>query len=125
MAASVRTWLVVAALACALTLLLRSADAQAAGPTSSSPPAKKSGPTSSSSSPSPAKKPVCVPGATSPCRVGALLRDPENQEEGTFNMKARAPSGAGDTDSDDDYSDADEPKDPDESSDDDLVVIGH
>ena len=90
MAASVRTWLVVVAMACALTLLLRSADAQAAA---------------GAKSPSPAQKPVCVPGATSPCRVGALLRDPENQEEeGMFNVKARAPSGAGDTDSDDDRS---------------------
>uniref|UniRef100_A0ACD5ZF43 Uncharacterized protein n=1 Tax=Avena sativa TaxID=4498 RepID=A0ACD5ZF43_AVESA len=110
MAASVRTWLVVAALACSLALLLRSADAQASGPKPSSP----------------AKKPVCVPGAKSPCRVGALLRDPENQEEeGMFNVNAKAPSGAGDTDSDDDYTDADEPKDPDDSKDDDLIVVGH
>ncbi|XP_051198103.1 uncharacterized protein [Lolium perenne] len=110
MAASVRTWLVVAALACALTLLLRSADAQAAGPTTASP----------------AQKPVCVPGAKTPCRVGALPRDPENQEEeGMFNVKARAPSGAGDTDSDDDYTDPDQPKDPDQPDDDDLVVLGH
>jgi hypothetical protein len=100
--------LVVAMLACALTLLLRSADVQAAG----------------ASSPSPAQKPVCVPGAKAPCRVGALPRDPENQEEeGMFNVKARAPSGAGDTDSDDDYSDPDQPKDPDDN--DDLVVVGH
>ena len=110
MAASVRTWLLVVVVACALTLLLRSADAQAADAPSSS---------------SPAHKPKCVPGPATPCRVGALLRDPENQEEeGMFNMKARAPSGAGDTDSDDDYSDPDQPKDPDQA-DDDLVVVGH
>ncbi|CAM0909883.1 unnamed protein product [Alopecurus aequalis] len=111
MAASVRTWLVVVALACALTLLLTSADAKAA----------------SATAPSPAQKPVCVPGTKVPCRVGALLRDPENQEEeGMFNVKARAPSGAGDTDShddDDDYTDPDDPKDPDDN--DDLVVLGH
>jgi hypothetical protein len=54
------------------------------------------------------------------------MRDPENQEEeGLFNVKARAPSGAGDTDSDDDYSDPDQPKDPDQSDDDDLVILGH
>ncbi|KAE8766903.1 hypothetical protein D1007_61810 [Hordeum vulgare] len=107
MAATVRTWLVVAALACALTLALRSADAKA------------------TEGPSPAQKPKCTPGAATPCRVGAM-RDPENQEEeGLFNVKVRGPSGAGDSDSDDDYSDPDQPKDPDQPDDDDLVVLGH
>ncbi|KAM3244337.1 hypothetical protein ACQJBY_055962 [Aegilops geniculata] len=97
MAASARTCLVVAALACALTLALRSADAQA----------------------DEAQKPKCAPGAATPCRVGAL-RDPENQEEeGLLNVKV--PSSA----ADDDYSDPDQPKDPDESDGDDLVVLGH
>ncbi|VAI90366.1 unnamed protein product [Triticum turgidum subsp. durum] len=112
MAATVRTWLVVAALACALALALRSADAQEgeAQPTSSS---------------APAQKPNCAPGAATPCRVGAL-RDPENQEEeGLFNVNVKAPTGAGDSDSEDDYSDPDEPKDPDQSDDDELVVLGH
>ncbi|XP_051184938.1 uncharacterized protein [Lolium perenne] len=113
MTAYVRTWLVMAALVCTLTLLLRSADAQAAA-------------APSLSSSSPAQKPKCVPGPATPCRVGASMRDPENQEEeGMFNVKARAPSGAGDTDSDDDYSDPDQPKDPDQPDDDDLVVLGH
>jgi hypothetical protein len=113
MAACVRIWLVVAALAFTLTLLLRSADAQMADPPS---------PLSSS----PAQKPKCVPGPATPCRVGASLRDPENQEEeGMFNVKARAPSGAGDMDSDDDYSDPDQPKDPKQPDDDDLIVVGH
>ncbi|KAE8808149.1 hypothetical protein D1007_15273 [Hordeum vulgare] len=103
--ASARTCLVVASLACALTLALRSADAQADEAQPSSP----------------AQKPKCAPGAATPCRVGAL-RDPENQEEeGLFNVKARGPSGA----ADDDYSDPDQPKDPDQSDDDELVVLGH
>uniref|UniRef100_J3MG41 Uncharacterized protein n=1 Tax=Oryza brachyantha TaxID=4533 RepID=J3MG41_ORYBR len=63
-------------------------------------------------------KPKCQPGATTgPCRVGAV-HDPENsEEEGLFSVKARAPSGAPDGDSDDDYTDADR--------DDELVVLGH
>ncbi|XP_047047815.1 uncharacterized protein LOC124653831 [Lolium rigidum] len=108
----VRTWMVVVALVCTLALLLHSANAQAAA--------------APSLSSSPAQKPKCVPGPASPCRVGASLRDPENQEEeGIFNVKARAPSGAGETDSDDDYSDPDQPKDPDQADDDDLVIVGH
>ncbi|XP_037451446.1 uncharacterized protein LOC119322043 [Triticum dicoccoides] len=97
MAASARTCLVVAALACALTLALHTADAQA----------------------DEGQKPKCASGAAMPCRVGAL-RDPENQEEeGLLNVKV--PSSA----ADDDYSDPDQPKDPDESDGDDLVVLGH
>ncbi|KAM3192496.1 hypothetical protein ACQJBY_069622 [Aegilops geniculata] len=115
MAATVRTWLVVAALVCALTLALRSADAQEGE--------AQAQPTSSSL---PAQKPNCAPGAATPCRVGAL-RDPENQEEeGLFNVKVKAPTAAGDSDdSGDDYSDPDQPKDPDQSDDDELVVLGH
>ncbi|XP_020181402.1 uncharacterized protein [Aegilops tauschii subsp. strangulata] len=79
MAASARTCLVVTALACALTLALRSADAQA----------------------DESQKPKCAPGAATTCRVGAL-RDPENQEEGLLNVKV--PSSA----ADDDYSDPDQ-----------------
>uniref|UniRef100_M8BWZ9 Uncharacterized protein n=1 Tax=Aegilops tauschii TaxID=37682 RepID=M8BWZ9_AEGTA len=116
MAATVRTWLVVAALACALTLALRSADAQ-----------ETEAQAQPTSSPLPAQKPNCAPGAATPCRVGAL-RDPENQEEeGLFNVKVKAPAptAAGDSDdSDDDYSDPDKPKDPDQS-DDELIVLGH
>ncbi|KAG8094903.1 hypothetical protein GUJ93_ZPchr0012g20358 [Zizania palustris] len=111
-AVSVRTWVVVVALASVLMMMPRRPVGAAAAETvaaATAAPAEQ-----------PAMKPKCQPGATTgPCRVGAV-HDPENQEEeGMLNMRARSPAGAPDTDSDDDYSDADLPQD------DDLVVLGH
>ncbi|RLM54882.1 hypothetical protein C2845_PM10G16880 [Panicum miliaceum] len=106
-AAPVRAWLL-AALALALACALLSADA--AGTPSPQTPAVSSG----------ATKPKCEPGAVNDkaCRVGAV-HDPENQEEEGFSVTAKAPTGAPDTDSDDDYNDPDVPND------DQLVVVGH
>ena len=106
-AAPVRAWLL-AALALALACALLS---DAAGtPAPQTPPAVSSG----------AAKPKCEPGAVNDkaCRVGAV-HDPENQEEEGFSVTAKAPAGAPDTDSDDDYNDPDVPND------DQLVVVGH
>ncbi|XP_062233920.1 uncharacterized protein LOC133931128 [Phragmites australis] len=106
MAAPVRAWLVVMALACALLLLLRSSDA-----------APDAGEAVSSG----AAKPKCVAGAKNDkaCRVG-IGHDPENQEEeGSFSVgDVKAPSGAPDAESDDDYNDPDVPNDG-------LIVAGH
>ncbi|KAL5200377.1 hypothetical protein ABZP36_021580 [Zizania latifolia] len=111
---SVRTWVVVVALASALVMLpRRPVGARAEEETVAAA-------TAAASEHAAALKPKCQPGAaTGPCRVGAV-HDPENQEEeGLFSVRARAPAGAPDTDSNDDYSDADLPHD------DDLVVLGH
>ena len=107
-AAPVRAWLL-AALVLALACALQSADA-AGTPAPQTPPAVSSG----------AAKPKCEPGAVNDkaCRVGAV-HDPENQEEEGFSVTAKAPAGAPDTDSDDDYNDPDVPND------DQLVVVGH
>ncbi|KAK8455750.1 hypothetical protein SEVIR_4G215000v4 [Setaria viridis] len=109
-AAPVRAWLVVLALACALLLLGSAGGAEAAPAPQSSEHAVSSG----------AHKPKCEHGAVNDkaCRVGAV-HDPENQEEEGFSVTAKAPTGASDSDSDDDYNDPDEPND------DQLVVVGH
>ncbi|OEL12602.1 hypothetical protein BAE44_0026381 [Dichanthelium oligosanthes] len=111
-AAPVRAWLVVAlALACAmLVVVTRPSDAAAAAAPA---------PQSSSAVSSGATKPKCEHGALNDkaCRVGAV-HDPENQEEEGFSASVKAPAGAPDSDSDDDYNDPDVPND-------DLVVVGH
>ena len=111
-AAPVRAWLL-AALALALACALLSADAAGAPAAQTTPPAAQA--VSSG-----AAKPKCEPGAVNDkaCRVGAV-HDPENQEEEAFSVTAKAPAGAPDTDSDDDYNDPDVPND------DQLVVVGH
>ncbi|RLN11474.1 hypothetical protein C2845_PM09G19280 [Panicum miliaceum] len=108
-AAPVRAWLL-AALALALACALLSADA--AGTPSPHTPAQAVS--------SGAAKAKCEPGAVNDkaCRVGAV-HDPENQEEEGFSVTAKAPAGAPDSDSDDDYNDPDVPND------DQLVVVGH
>ncbi|CAN6163370.1 unnamed protein product [Urochloa humidicola] len=107
-AAPVRAWLVVLAVACAVLLLQQARHSDAAAAAQS--PAVSSG----------AAKPKCEHGAVNDkaCRVGAV-HDPENQEEEGFSVIAKAPTGAPDTDSDDDYNDPDVPND------DELVVVGH
>ncbi|CAL5039540.1 unnamed protein product [Urochloa decumbens] len=107
-AAPVRAWLVVVlAVACAVMLLQQARHSDAAAAAA---PAVSSG----------AAKPKCEHGAVNDkaCRVGAV-HDPENQEEEGFSVTAKAPTGAPDTDSDDDYNDPDVPND------DELVVVGH
>ncbi|PUZ59836.1 hypothetical protein GQ55_4G075100 [Panicum hallii var. hallii] len=112
-AAPMRAWLL-AALALALACALLSADA-AGTPSPQTPAAAQAQAVSSG-----ATKPKCEPGAVNDkaCRVGAV-HDPENQEEEGFSVTAKAPTGAPDTDSDDDYNDPDVPND------DQLVVVGH
>ncbi|KAL5225241.1 hypothetical protein ABZP36_011880 [Zizania latifolia] len=112
-AVSVRTWVVVVALASALVMLPRR-------PVGAAAEEETVAAAMAAAAEQAAMKPKCQPGATTgPCRLGAV-HDPENQEEeGMLNMRVRAPAGAPDTDSDDDYSDADLPHD------DDLVVLGH
>ncbi|CAL5048855.1 unnamed protein product [Urochloa decumbens] len=107
-AAPVRAWVVVVlAVACAVLLLQQARHTDAAAAAA---PAVSSG----------AAKPKCEHGAVNDkaCRVGAV-HDPENQEEEGFSVIAKAPTGAPDTDSDDDYNDPDVPND------DELVVVGH
>uniref|UniRef100_A0A0E0LDS9 Uncharacterized protein n=1 Tax=Oryza punctata TaxID=4537 RepID=A0A0E0LDS9_ORYPU len=111
MAASVRTWVLVAALALALVMLPRRPAVVEAEESVAAATAKASHGIGG------AGKPKCQPGAaTGPCRVGAV-HDPENsEEEGLFSMRATAPpTGA----PDEDYFD------PDLSKNDDLVVLGH
>ncbi|KAG8075189.1 hypothetical protein GUJ93_ZPchr0006g42127 [Zizania palustris] len=113
---SVRTWVVAVALASALVMLPRRwpVGASAAQETVAAATAAAAEQAAAAAALT-TTKPKCQPGAaTGPCRVGAV-HDPENQEEeGLFSLKARAPA-----DSNDDYSDADLPHD------DDLVVLGH
>uniref|UniRef100_A0A0D9WSE8 Uncharacterized protein n=1 Tax=Leersia perrieri TaxID=77586 RepID=A0A0D9WSE8_9ORYZ len=112
----VRTWVIVVALALAMAAVVEAQEEVSVAAATAA---------ISMGAAIDAKKPKCKAGETTgaPCRVGAV-HDPENQEEeGLFNMRARAPAVApstdGDGDDDDDYSD------PDLSHDDDLVVLGH